>query len=531
MRLIEHRINRLPQRIVRDINVVASRFGFDPDTAHELHGRALLGLPPNSPLTRGRGGAAAPAPPRTFHRKRHGTTMLDLGNRTSRDAAAELRAAVPSGVAPPSDERYAEASRLWNGAVRHRPAMVAFCERTEDVEAAVRAARRHGLPLSVRGGGHDWAGRALRDGGLAIDLTRMRSVAVDREARVATVAGGARTKDVAAAAAAHGLLAVTGNCGAVGLAGLTLGGGYGLLSAAHGLAADNLLGADVVLADGRRVTAHAEAEPDLFWALRGGGGNFGVVTSMRVRLHEARDMRGGAIMYPLDEAGAALRRYAAFAAAAPDELGALAVLASGPDGLPAMLLASLWNGDGTRGERALRDLQQIGAPNFAQVGPTTYPDTLARFDAHTADDGRHWEMRTRWLPKLAPAPPPQSPRRSFARPRPTRRSPCTTSAAPPRAYPPGGTAFGLRREHFMVEIIAAWEPAGATVRTTGGGRGTCGATSRPLPCRAATPTLLGPDDRGQAADAYGGNAARLRALKRRYDPDNVFASAIPLPGG
>ena len=213
--------------------------------------------------------------------------------------------------------------RVWNGAVRRHPAIIAFCRQPEDVQAAVRAARRHGLPLSVRGGGHDWAGRALRDGGLVIDLTGMRDVAVDPQALVATVAGGARAKDVAAAAGAHGLVAAMGNCGTVGMAGLSLGGGYGPLSGTCGLAADNLLGAEIVLADGRRVTTGPDAEPDLLWALRGGGGNFGVVTSLRVRLHPARDMLAGSVIYNWNEAGAVLRRYASFAATAPDELGVL----------------------------------------------------------------------------------------------------------------------------------------------------------------------------------------------------------------
>ena len=141
--------------------------------------------------------------------------------------AEELRTALSGSVVLPSDESYGATRRVWNGAVQHRPAMIAFCESTADVQGAVRAARRHGLPLSVRGGGHDWAGRALRHDGLVIDLTRMRGVVVDPRSRVATVAGGARVKDVAAAADAHGSVAALGNCGTVGMAGLTLGGGYG----------------------------------------------------------------------------------------------------------------------------------------------------------------------------------------------------------------------------------------------------------------------------------------------------------------
>jgi len=208
-------------------------------------------------------------------------------NRTSSSCADELRGAISGSVALPGHELYDEGSRVWNGAVRRHPAIVAFCKQPEDVQAAVRAARRHGLPLSVRGGGHDWAGRALCDDGLVIDLTGMRDVAVDPRALVATVAGGARAKDVAAAAGAHGLVAALGNCGTVGMAGLTLGGGYGPLSGTCGLAADNLLGAAIVLADGRQVITGPDAEPELFWALRGGGGNFGVVTSLPAFIRHA----------------------------------------------------------------------------------------------------------------------------------------------------------------------------------------------------------------------------------------------------
>ena len=188
--------------------------------------------------------------------------MLDLKNRIASSCADELRTAISGRVAVPGHELYEEGCRVWNRAVRSCPAIVAFCKRPEDVQAAVQAARRHGLKLSVRGGGHDWAGRALRDGGLVIDLTGMRDVVVDPRARVATVAGGALAKDVAAAAGAHNLVAALGNCGTVGMAGLTLGGGYGPLNGTCGLAADNLLGAEIVLADGRRVTTGPDGEPD-----------------------------------------------------------------------------------------------------------------------------------------------------------------------------------------------------------------------------------------------------------------------------
>jgi FAD/FMN-containing dehydrogenase len=458
--------------------------------------------------------------------------MLGLKNRICSSCADELRAAISGPVALPGHELYDDGSRVWNGAARRRPAIVAFCKQPEDVQAAVRAARRHSLSLSVRGGGHDWAGRALRDDGLVIDLTGMRDVVVDPRALVATIAGGARVKDVAAAAGAHGLVAALGNCGTVGMAGLTLGGGYGPLNGTCGLAADNLLGAEIVLADGRRVTTGPDAEPDLYWALRGGGGNFGAVTSLRVRLHPARDMLAGSIIYDWKEAGTVLSRYATFAATAPDELGVAIGVMSGLDGEPGIMVVPLWNGERCQGERAMEDLQAFGTPRAAQLGPMTYVDLLAQFDLWVEGaEGCHFEIRTRWLPAL------------------TAGAADAIIAAKARAaspycavfwhhfhgvatrMAPDGAAFGLRRSHLMVEIVAGWRPDeddGAAHRRWAQD---LWQSLAPFALPGGYANMLGPDDREQAAAAYGGNAARLRAVKRRFDPDGVFASAIPLPEG
>jgi FAD/FMN-containing dehydrogenase len=235
-------------------------------------------------------------------------------------AAHELHAAMD--VLLPTNPDYANARKIWNGAVKRYPALFARCETADDVRAAVRAARRHGLPLSVRGGGHDWAGRSLRHNGLVVDLSAMRSIEIDPEKRIAKVAGGARASDLIAAAAPHGLVAVTGNCGAVGMAGLTLGGGYGLLSARYGLALDNMVGADAILGDGRWITTDTNQNPELFWALRGGGGgNIGVVTSVHVRLHPIREVLAGLILFLLSDARSVLQGNAAIMASAPEELG------------------------------------------------------------------------------------------------------------------------------------------------------------------------------------------------------------------
>lgn len=451
-------------------------------------------------------------------------------NQDHRRIADELQGVISGGIALPADESYEGARRVWNGAVAHRPAMIAFCKNTNDVEAAVLGARRHGMPLSVRGGGHDWAGRALCPDGLVIDLTGMRQVVVDPHSRVATVAGGARLKDVAVAVESHGLLAALGNCGTVGVASLTLCGGYGPLNGIYGLAADNLLGAEVVLADGQRVSTGPDEEPELFWALRGGGGNFGVVTSLRIRLHEKRYMLAGPILYPWSEAEGVLNRYAAFAATAPDELSIPVGIMPSQDGQSMLLCLPLWNGDKRRGEHIMRDLQALGRPQFAQVEAMTYGDMVARFDGSVDEAaGCHWEARTRSLHALTPG--------AFdviikavAR----KTSPHSVvnwhhfHGAATRVAP-DATAFGLRRDHFMVEIFAGWKPDGKNEVEHRQWAHDLWESLAPFSLPGGYASFLATRDREQARDAYGGNGARLRTLKHRFDPDGVFASATPLP--
>ncbi|WP_231120818.1 FAD-binding oxidoreductase, partial [Mycobacterium colombiense] len=223
-------------------------------------------------------------------------------------------------------------------------------------------ARDRGMRLSVLGGGHDWAGRAVCDGGLVIDMSGMRSVTVDSEARVATVGGGVIAADLIDAVAPYGLVAATGNCGGVGMTGLTLGGGYGPLNGRFGLALDNLLGAEVVLADGRIVTADAIQEAELFWALRGGGGNFGVVTSIRVRLHPLDRLFGGMIMFPWSQAATVWRGLGELLSTAPDELTVNSGLLVGPDGSPVAYFAPAWSGDLGSGEATVTALAKLGTP-------------------------------------------------------------------------------------------------------------------------------------------------------------------------
>ena len=452
--------------------------------------------------------------------------MATTSTTSPEQAASRLRGSIHGAVLVDGDEIYGEARRLWNGAVDKRPAVIARCEDESDVAAAVAAAREHDLPLSVRGGGHDWAGRALTNGGLVIDLTSMRAVTIDPGAGIATTQGGATAGDVVAPAGQFGLAPVTGTVKAVGMAGLTLGGGYGPLCGKHGLGADNLLSARVVLADGRIVTADDAHDPDLLWALRGGGGSFGVVTSARYRLHPLASVTAGLLLFGLEQAKTVLRGYRELIAEAPDELTVMTGFLSGPDGNPLLFLFPVWSGELARGEREIARFEQLGTPLTTQVAPMTYGDALGAFDAQVVN-GRHHTIRTRWLAELSDDA--ASILIDAAR---SVSSPFSAVAlhhfhGAAARIAPDATAFALRREHLLVEIIAAWEQAerGESARHVSWADVVCDELA-PAALPGGYPNLLGPDDRDRLALAYGANADRLRELKRRYDPTDVFASAI-----
>jgi FAD/FMN-containing dehydrogenase len=249
--------------------------------------------------------------------------MTDLVGKT----LSRLGERLPGRLSTPGDPGYIEATAIWAKPVGRMPRAVVHCRTAEDVAFAIRAARDCDLQLSVRGGGHDWAGRALCDG-VVIDLSGMRSVGPDGAARIS---GGARAADVLAVTHSLGLAAVTGSVGAVGMAGLIMAGGYGPLMGRFGLALDNLTAAETVLADGRVVVAKHDSEAELFWALRGGG-NFGVVTAMHVRLHGLSSVHSGMLLYPFAEARAVFERCADIANSAPDELTGQVGAIHGPDG-------------------------------------------------------------------------------------------------------------------------------------------------------------------------------------------------------
>ncbi|HEX6762081.1 MAG TPA: FAD-binding oxidoreductase [Gaiellaceae bacterium] len=294
---------------------------------------------------------------------------------TAGERFEELRAGFSGSLHEPDAEGYDDARRVHNGLIDRRPALIARCRNTADVADAIRFARAHGLEVCVRGGGHNVAGRAVADDALMIDLSPMRGIRVDPAARTVRAQGGVLWRELNRETAAHGLAVTGGAISTTGIAGLTLGGGLGWLMAKHGLAADNVIGIELVKADGSIVDVTADSDPDLFWALRGGGGNFGVAASFEYRLHPLTTVVGGLIAHPVDVAPELLRFYRDAVAGASDDLTVFAALVHAPDGSGHKLAAMMVFHTGTpeAAERDLAPFEEWGSPLVVEVGPMPYP--------------------------------------------------------------------------------------------------------------------------------------------------------------
>ena len=440
---------------------------------------------------------------------------------------AKFQNAFPHAVSWPGQPRYAAVTEIWAKSDT-KPAIIVHCTDETLVQRAVELAREAELPLSVRAGGHDWAGRALCEG-VVIDLTPMRTISISSDARTAVVGGGARANDLLPFTDALGVVAATGAVGIVGFGGLTLGGGYGPLTGLLGLVCDNLISARVVLADGRVVEAGPGGDEELLWALRGGGGNFGVATSLTFALHEVPSVRSGLILYPFDEAQSVLGRLEPIASVLPDALDLPILLMPGPDGSPLLAIAPTWSGAKGEGEAQIAPLLELGTVLLADVKDCSYGNSRSIFDMY-AVNGLRTAMATRWLTRLhgdATAVMIEQIRR---RPSPL----CTVMTHPfhgaATRIAPDAAAFGFRQPHVVIEILAQADPAGASDGSAE--RAWVQETAAALDQHALPggyANFLTAQDRERARHSYGPNAERLKRAKQRYDPQNLFASATPLP--
>ena len=466
--------------------------------------------------------------------------MLDLKVTTNigrqilfEDAAVEeLKSSLGGRLLRLGDEGYDEARSLWNGMIDKRPALIVRATGVADVIDAVNFARTNELLLSVRGGGHNVAGLAVSDGGLMIDLSLMKGIRVDPKARAAWAQPGATLGDLDRETQAFGLAVPAGIVSTTGIAGLTLGGGIGWLSRKHGLTSDNLLSADVVTADGRFLRASDDENADLFWGLRGGGGNFGIVTSFQYALHPVGPMVvAGLVLHPMDQATEFLQFYREYAATAPDELTAIPLLRRAPaapflaqevHGAPVVGVAVLYAGSIEDGQRALQPLKDFGSPLADLIGPKPFIAHQKMFDSG-APHGNQYYLKTEYLPGFS-----DEAIETIAAHGAAITSPLSLAAF----FHLGGavsrvdedaSAFSHREAAFALNIQAAWLDPAESDRHIGWTRDFWRAI-QPYSTGGVYVNFLSEDEgQDRVKAAYGAaKYERLVALKNKYDPTNLF---------
>jgi FAD/FMN-containing dehydrogenase len=420
-----------------------------------------------------------------------------------------------------SDPGYDEARTVWNGMIDRRPALIARCAGVADVMAAVRFARAHGLLLAVRGGGHNITGNAVCEGGLMIDLSPMKSVRVDPVKRIARAEAGLTWGEYNRETQAFGLASTGGVVSTTGIAGLTLGGGLGWLMGKHGLSCDNLLSADIVTADGQFLTASAEQNPDLFWGLRGGGGNFGIVTSFEYQLHPVGPVLAGMIIHPISEAKVVLRFYRDFCRSCPDEMLAAAALMTSQDGTPVAVIIAAHIGDLSAGERLMAPLRQFGTPLADTIAPTSYVELNTLFDAAVPYGGvqRYW--KSSFLKELGDDVLDIMIARSAKMLSPMSMVLFFHMHGAATRADRDATAFGLRQDQWDYDVISQWTDPAETAQHVQWTREFWNAVE-PFATGEVYVNHLDAEEATRIRAAYGGHYDRLVALKNKYDPTNLF---------
>jgi FAD/FMN-containing dehydrogenase len=434
-----------------------------------------------------------------------------------------LQARVHHRLICPGEEDYDQARRVWNGRNDRHPLALACCADVGDVVEAVLFAREHHLPVAVRSGGHSLSGSSVCDEGLVIDLSRMKEIWVDQEKRTAWAQAGLRLSEFVRATQAYGLATTTGTVGGTGLAGLTLGGGLGWFMGKFGLTIDNLRSVQLVTAEGRVLPASKTEQPDLFWGVRGGGGNFGIVTAFEYRLHPVGPVLAGKMVYPLAQARQVLRFYREYTSRAPDELTASASLMTTPDGTPAVAITLCYCGPLEEGERCVESIRAFGSPLVDLIRPQPYLTLITRADAG-APPGRCYDQRAVTLADLSDEAI-DTLTAGF--------STCTSPASiiliqhlhgAASRVDPTATAFALRKPSYVISVLAAWQEGEISQADHHMGWA-CSVweTLEPYSGSGVYVNFLGDEGEGRVRASYGINYERLVALKRRYDPTNFFA--------
>jgi len=456
---------------------------------------------------------------------------LDRNVRQVRQSDVEAFASrISGGVLAPGDAGYDDARKVWNGTVDRRPALIARCRNEDDVRAGVRFAAEQRMLLAVRGGGHHIAGNGVAEGGLLLDMAAMNSVSIDPVRRTARVGPGALLADFDREAQKHGLATPLGINSTTGVAGLTLGGGFGWLSRRYGMTIDNLCAASIVTADGASHAVSSDAEPDLFWALRGGGGNFGVVTSFEFVLHPVGpEVHAGLVVYPFAQARQVLRAWRDFNATAPDELSVWAVLRKAPPlpflpasvhGQEVVVMALVHSGELAAGARDAAPVLKFGDVIGSAVGPTPYAGFQSAFDPLLTAGGRnYWKSNN--FSSLSDAALEVVIDAAAQLPGPECEIFVAELGGAMGRVKPATTAYVGRDANYIMNVHGRWSDARDDDRVRNWARQVFAAAA-PHGTGGGYVNFLTDDEGERVAAAYGANYPRLQAIKKRYDPANQF---------
>ena len=433
----------------------------------------------------------------------------------------DVRSTLRGELLEPGDDGYDAARTVWNGMIDRHPTLIARCRGAADVIASVNFAREQGLLVSIRGGGHNVAGNAVCDGGLMIDLSLMKGVHVDPEARTARAEPGVLWREFDHETQAFGLATVGGTISATGIAGLTLG-GAGWLTGKYGTTCDNLLSVDVVTADGVLRRASERENPDLFWAMRGAGANFGVVTSLEYRLHPVGPMiLGGMVVHPIERAADVLRFYRDFAASQPDELTTYAALLTMPDGTMVVALVACYVGATEQGERVLAPLKQHGSPVADMIGPMPYTALQSMLDG-AFPYGRQNYWKSTYMSTIGDDAIETIIRHAKAVPSPHTVVLIQDFHGAVGRVAPDAMAFGHRDAPHALVILSNWSDPNESERNIGWTRAFF-AEMGPHMAGGVYVNDMGHDEGSERIrSAYGANYARLAEIKTKYDPTNFF---------
>lgn len=448
----------------------------------------------------------------------------------STDAIKELKSNVKGKVILPNSPNYDDVRKIWNAMIDRRPAVIVQCADVRDARYAIGYARDQGLEIAIRGAGHNIAGNGICEGGMLIDFSGMKRVRVDANKRRAYVEPGATLADFDAAVQAHGLVTPVGINSTTGIAGLTLGGGFGWLTRKFGMTIDNLVSANVILANGEEVRASADENADLFWAIRGGGGNFGVVTQFEFELHPLKpEVLAGLMVFPGAQAKQILKKYRDFVASAPEDLCVWVVLRKAPPlpflpenvhGKDVVVLAMLYAGDGALGQKLIEPLRSFGDAVGEHVGPVPYVGWQQAFDPLLTPGARnYWKSHN--LKSLGDEAIDAIVKYAGKLPSPQCEIFVAHIAGAANRVAPNAMAYGHRDANFVMNVHSRWDDASDDKPGIGWAREFFDA-SAPYASGGAYINFMTADETDRVQAAFGANYARLAKIKKQYDPDNVF---------